>query len=114
MGKLINVEGNWFTGYKVDIRDAFVSLETQDMAVLLRAVGIEKIEEALAAEIEYDTELKTGYNCVSGWHDFIKDDYDGRVEGYPYSDFEDNMSMEEHAELVEAFKKVSNYLALML
>ena len=112
MGKLIDVEGNWFTGYKVDIRDAFVALEARDMSTLLKAVPVAKLNEALS-DVEYDAELKTGYNCVSGWHDFIADDYDGRVEGYPYTGFED-MPIEEHAELVEAFKKVSNYLSEML
>ena len=112
MGKLIDVEGNWFTGYRVDIRDAFVALEARDIRTLLNAVPAAKLSEALA-EVDYNAELKTGHNCVSGWHDFIADDYDGRVEGYPYTDFED-MPIEEHAELVEAFKKVSNYLSEML
>lgn len=112
MGRLINVEGNLFTGYRVDILDAFVSLEALDMAVLLRAVDAEKLKEALP-DIQYEAELKSGHNCVSGWKDFIKDDYEGRIEGHPYSDFED-MPMEEHAELVEAFAKVSNFLSEML
>jgi len=112
LGKLIDVEGNWFTGYKVDIQDAFVALEARDMRTLLKAVPVTKLSEALA-DVEYDDGFEAAADVVLGWHDFIKDDYDGRTEGYPYSDFED-MPIEEHAELIEAFKKVSNYLFEML
>jgi len=103
----LDVEGNWLTGYKVDVVDAVKSLSPYKLGRLLVKLDNETVIKALS--LNSDVTWPIMYEELKSWEQYVSDDYEQRLEDPDYTELED-YSVQEHKHLIDSMKVVLKFL----
>lgn len=103
----LDVEGNWLTGYKVDIVDAVKSLSPYKLGRLLMQLKNETVIEALS--VNSDVTWPIMYEELKYWEQYVSNDYKERLKDPDYTELED-YSVKEHKQLINSMKVVLEFL----